>query len=95
MRKGGVNNDLSVHSFANGQWVVQDGKTYNVEAVRDEPDGDYKTAMVFGYKGIKQGEKAVMHEVWANCYGWWARIEYGGRKFDVRPESLRVLGQIE
>ncbi len=67
------------------------GSPLKVQAVRDEDDGDWKTSLVHGYRGIKAGEQAVLHEIWSNCYGRWARIEYDGRKFDVRLSALKML----
>jgi len=77
----------AVH-FGNGLFIVERGRTYHVESLRDEDDGDWKTAMARGYKGIKMGQRALLHEVWDNMYGRWARIELDGRKFDVRPAAL-------
>lgn len=67
------------------------GPPLKVEAVRDEADGDWKTALVRGYDGIKAGEQAILHEIWENFYGRWARIELNGRKFDVSLSSLKML----
>ena len=86
-----MRNTRQVVSFSNGRFIVCDERTYPVIAARDEEDGDWKTAMARGYKGIKKGQEAVLHKVWGNLYGQWAQIELDGRKFDVRPSALTFV----
>lgn len=79
--------------FSNGKFVFDTlNKDFlKVEAVKDDGDGDWKTALVHGYTGIKKGEQALLKKIWSNCYGVWANIELNGRNFDVRPNSLKLL----
>jgi hypothetical protein len=65
----------------------------NFTTKRECSDGDWKTQLARGYANIPAGRPVHFDKLWMNMEGVWARVQWQGRTYDVRPDALRIVTQ--
>lgn len=85
----------NIDRFENGEWVIESGKTYRVEAAKAIHNEDWKTAAARGQRGIQPGEQGTLKEMMNNFYGRWAYVKFDDVDFILYcpASSLKVLGE--
>jgi hypothetical protein len=73
-------------------WVEEDkALNWKAVAVRKEPPGDWKTALIDKIPGLEKGDEVIIQYVWVNGHGMWARIGRENKTdIDVRCSALKV-----
>lgn len=62
----------------------------NFTTKRECSDGDWKTQLALGYANIPEGRPVHFVKLWMNMEGVWARVQWRGRSYDVRPDALII-----
>lgn len=53
-------------------------------------DGDWKTQLARGYENIPEGRSVHFNKLWMNMEGVWARVQWRGQSYDIRPDDLVI-----